>query len=87
VVNTGTATISSYQLNMDDSITLANPQAAFTGDGSSPIEAAASSDEAYLYQVISATGEIAIFAINGTNLEPAGTVSGLPLSIQGIVAR
>jgi 6-phosphogluconolactonase len=87
VVNTGTATISAYQVGTDGSIALANPQAAFTGDGSSPIDDAVSSDNAYLYQVVSATGQIAIFSVKGTSLTAAGTVSGLPLSIQGIVVR
>jgi DNA-binding beta-propeller fold protein YncE len=87
VVNTGTATISSYQIGNNGSLTLANHIAAFTGPGSSPIDNAASSDGAYLYQIISATGEIAIFNINGVALTPLPRVTGLPLSIQGIVAR
>ncbi|HEX4667455.1 MAG TPA: beta-propeller fold lactonase family protein [Chthoniobacterales bacterium] len=87
VVNTGTATISSYQIGAGGNLTLLNPAAASTGAGSTPIDAAASSDGAYLYDLLSATGEIAVFAINGGNLTPLSTVSGLPLSIQGIVVR
>jgi 6-phosphogluconolactonase len=87
VVNTGTATITSFQIGADGSISLFNPVAAFTGDGSSPIDVAASSDGNFLYVLLSATGQIAIYNINGGTLTPLRVVGGLPLSIQGIVAR
>jgi DNA-binding beta-propeller fold protein YncE len=61
--------------------------AAFTGDGSNPIDLAASSDGGFLYVLKSATGEIAAFKINGTALTPLFTQQGLPLSIQGIAAN
>jgi 6-phosphogluconolactonase len=87
VVNTGSATITSFQIGADGSISVLNPVAAFTGDGSSPIDAAASSDGSFLYVLLSATGQIAIYGINGGTLTPLSVVSGLPLTIQGIVAR
>lgn len=87
VVNTGTATISAYQVSASGELTLANAAAAFTGDATSPIDLAASSDGQFLYVLKSATGEIAAFQINGTSLSPLFTQGGLPLSIQGIVAR
>ena len=87
VVNTASASISSYDVGNDGSITLAQAVAASTGDGTVPIDAAASSDNQFLYQVLSATGEIAVFAIDGVALTPLSGVDGLPLSIQGIVAR
>ena len=87
VVNTGSATISSFQIAVDASISVVNPVAAFTGDGTTPIDAAASSDGSFLYVLLSATGQIAIYSINGGTLTPLPMVSGLPLSIQGIVAR
>ena len=59
----------------------------FTGDATSSIDLAASADGQFLYVLKSATGEIAAFQINGTSLTPLFTVGGLPLSIQGIVAR
>jgi 6-phosphogluconolactonase (cycloisomerase 2 family) len=86
VVNTASATISAYRIDTDASITLVDPAAASIAD-TVPIDAAASSDERFLYQVLSTTGQIAIFAINGSTLTPLTTVNGLPLSIQGIVAR
>ena len=87
VVNTASAAVSSYQIGTDASITLANPVAASTGTGTVPIDAAASSDGLFLYQVLSTTGQIAVFGISGSALTPLTTVSGLPLSIQGIAAR
>jgi DNA-binding beta-propeller fold protein YncE len=85
-VNTGSATISAFEVGADGSLTLLDPAAAFTGDGTSPIDAAASEDGQFLYVLLSATGEIAAFRIDGTKLTPLFTESGLPLSIQGIVA-
>ena len=87
VVNTGSATISAYQIDANGNLTLADADAGFTGDGSTPIDLAASNDGRFLYVLKSATGEIAIFQINGTSLTSLFTVSGLPLSIQGIVAQ
>jgi 6-phosphogluconolactonase len=87
LVNTGTATITSFQINGDGSLSLFNPVAASTGGGSSPIDVAASSDGNFLYVLLSATGQIVVYNINGGTLTPLRVVSGLPLSIQGIVAR
>jgi 6-phosphogluconolactonase (cycloisomerase 2 family) len=87
VVNTGTAVISAYEIGAGGELVMANATAGTTGDGSNPIDVAASADGAYLYVLKSATGEIAAFAINGSNLTPLFIQTGLPLSIQGIVAR
>jgi 6-phosphogluconolactonase len=86
VVNTASASISSYNIASDGSITLANAVAASIPD-TVPIDAAASGDGRFLYQVLSTTGQIAIFSISGTALTPLTTVDNLPLSDQGIVAR
>ena len=86
VVNTASAAISSYHIGNDASITLVNPVAGSTGTAV-PIDAAASRDEHFLYQVFSTTGQIAVFGINGSALTPLTIVGGLPLSIQGIAAR
>jgi 6-phosphogluconolactonase len=86
VVNTVSTNISSYHIDADASITLANPVAASTGTAV-PIDAAASPDGNFLYQVLSSTGQIAVFGINGSALIPLTIVNGLPLSIQGIAAH
>jgi 6-phosphogluconolactonase len=87
VINTVSATISSYQIGANAGIALANSVAASTGTNTVPIDAAASRDGRFFYQVLSATGQIAVFGINGTALNRIRIVDGLPLSIQGIVAR
>jgi len=87
IVNTGSATISSYGVGNDGSITLARSVATSTGDGTVPVDAAASSDNQFLYQVLSTTGQIAVFGINGVTLTPLSVGNGLPLSAQGIVAH
>jgi DNA-binding beta-propeller fold protein YncE len=87
IVNTGTATISAYQIGAGGNLLLVDADAAFTGDATSPIDLAATSDNQFLYVIKSATGEIAAFKINGTTLTPLFTQPGLPLSIQGIVAN
>jgi 6-phosphogluconolactonase (cycloisomerase 2 family) len=86
VVNTASANISSYNIASDGRITLANSVAASI-PGTVPIDAAASSDNQFLYQVLSTTGQIQVFGINGDLLTPLSIVNNLPLSIQGIVAR
>ncbi len=87
VVNTGTAIISAYQVGAGGNLLLVDPDAAFTGDGTSPIDLAASSDGKFLYVLKSATGEIAAFRINGNSLTQLFTQGGLPLSIQGIAVQ
>ena len=87
VVNTGTAKISAYQVGAGGNLLLVDPDAAFTGDGTSPIDLAASIDGKFLYVLKSATGEIAAFEINGSSLTPLFTQGGLRLSIQGIAVR
>jgi 6-phosphogluconolactonase (cycloisomerase 2 family) len=87
VVNTGTATISAYQIGAGGNLLLVDPDAAFTGDGTSPIDLEASENGQFLYVLKSATGEIAAYHISGTSLTPLFTQGGLPLSIQGIAVQ
>lgn len=87
VVNTGTATISSYGIGADGALTLLNPVAASTGHDTSPIDVAATSDGGFIYVLESAVGAITGYQVNGSSLTPLFTATGLPLSIQGIAAR
>jgi len=86
VVNTVTSTISAYHVGANGELSLANPAAANTG-GTVPIDLLASSDGQFLYVLESATGAIAAYRIDGTNLTPLFEKTGLPLSIQGIAGR
>lgn len=87
VVNTGSATISSYGIDASGNLTLLNPVAASTGANTSPIDLAASSDGKYIYVLESAVGSIAVYKVDGDKLDPVFEKTGLPLSIQGIVAQ
>ena len=87
VSNTGSSTISSYQVGVDGRLTLVNAVAANSGTGSAPIDSALSSDGRFLYVVDSARGGIVIFGVNGNNLAPLGSVTRLPTTLQGIAAR
>jgi 6-phosphogluconolactonase (cycloisomerase 2 family) len=87
VVNTVSGTISSYNVGSNGSLTLAKAVAGNPGATSNPIDLAITPDGQFLYVIKSALGAVGIFRVNGTSLTPINTVSGLPLSIQGIVAR
>jgi 6-phosphogluconolactonase len=87
VVNTVSGTISSYNVGSGGSITLAKAVAGNPGATSTPIDLSITPDGKFLYVIKSALGAIGIFRVSGTSLTPINTVGGLPLSIQGIVAR
>lgn len=87
VVNTVSGTISSYNVGANASLTLAKAVAGNPGSTSAPIDLDITPDGQFLYVIKSALGAVGIFRVNGTSLTPVNTVNGLPLSIQGIVAR
>ncbi len=87
VVNTVSGTISSYTVASDGHLSVAKAVAGNPGATSVPIDLSITPDGQYLYVIKSALGSVGIFRVNGTSLTPINTVSGLPLSIQGILAR
>jgi 6-phosphogluconolactonase (cycloisomerase 2 family) len=87
VVNTVSGTISSYSVSSDGHLSLAKAVAGNPGATSGPIDLAITPDGQYLYVIKSPLGSIGIFRVNGTSLTPVSSVNGLPLSMQGIVAR
>jgi 6-phosphogluconolactonase (cycloisomerase 2 family) len=88
VVNTGTFTISSYQIGLDGTLNLLEPIAASTGSLTTPIDLAATADGSFIYVLKSAVGAIEIFRVdNSARLTRVGAQTGLPLSIQGIAAQ
>jgi 6-phosphogluconolactonase len=86
VSNTPSGTLSSYQTAASGRLNLLAPVAA-SEPGSAPIDMALSRDNRFLYVQDSANGRVLIFLVRGTTLRPAGSVDGLPTSLQGIVAR
>jgi 6-phosphogluconolactonase len=87
VSNTRSATLSSYSVARDGTLTLLEAVAASTGAGSAPIDSALSRDSRFLYVVDSTLGRVLAFKANAGTLTAIGRRSGLPVSVQGIVAR
>lgn len=85
VSNTGSGTISSYQIARNGDLTLSQAIAANTGGA--PIDSSLSRDSKFTYVVDSAMGRVLILRANAGNLTSIGTVSSLPTSIQGIAAQ
>lgn len=85
--NTGSDTISSYRVNFNGSLELAEPIAANTGDG--PIDLAISSDGRFLYVNNRNGGAIGAYRLNPNGrLSPIhGGADQLPTSINGMAAR
>ena len=76
VANAGSATVSSYRVAHDGSVSLRNATAAHTGAGA--VDLAVSSDQRYLYQVAAGAGEIDVFAVGvDGGLTPVSVVAGL----------
>src|SRR5262245_43178464 len=86
--NTGSGTISSYEIGPGGSLALMNGTAASTGIGSSPIDLAFANGSRYLYVVDGAMGVIHGFKVEqNKSLTPIGDTPGIPLGSQGIAAR
>lgn len=87
ISNTASSTLSSYHVAADGQLTLVKAVAANTGSGSAPIDSALSQDGDFLYVLDSALGKVLIFRVNGNSLRSAGSVTGLPTTLQGIAAQ
>lgn len=88
VSNTGSSSISSYQLDSLGTLSLLRSVAANTGSGTAPIDMALSDRSKYLYVNDNAFQMVRSFVINkdGT-LTSIDNDGGLPFGIQGIAAR
>lgn len=86
VSNTGSGTLSTYEVSPSGTLSLASALTTKV-PGSAPIDSALSSDGAFLYADDSARGRILSFTVHGASLTQLATVSGLPTTIQGIVAE
>ena len=85
--NTGSSSISSFAIGSDGSLTLLDPQAGLTGEGSSPIDMALSNNGRFLYAISGGTSTISIFRIQSDgSLEHRGEVS-VPAGSLGLAAR
>ena len=88
VSNTGSSSISSYQLDSLGTLSLLQSVAGNTGSGSAPIDMALSDKSRFLYVNDNAFQMVRSFAVNkdGT-LTSIDSDGGLPFGIQGIAAR
>lgn len=86
VSNTGSGTLSAYQVGASGALSLSSAVAAKVA-GSAPIDSALSPDGAFLYVDDSAHGRVLAFSVHGAGLQHLATVSGLPATIQGITAE
>jgi 6-phosphogluconolactonase (cycloisomerase 2 family) len=88
VSNTGSDTISTYNIDVDGTLTLANAVAADTGPDSAPRDTALSNNGQILFVQTEGGQSVSIFHVenNGT-LTPVDTIGGLPFGAQGIAAK
>jgi 6-phosphogluconolactonase len=89
VSNTGSSTISSYQVGAGDrTLTLLNPIAADTGANSAPIDMALNNSSRFLFVLLGGAQAVASYRVerDGT-LTLVDTEGGLPLGAQGIAAK
>lgn len=86
--NTGSGSVSSYQLASSGALTLLDSVAAGTGAMSAPIDMALSNGSRYLYVHAAGLQTVEAFRVETDgSLTPIGSVGGLPFGAQGIAAR
>ena len=84
--NTGSGSISSYDVERDGSISLLESVAANTGAGSAPTDMALDADR-HLFVVGSGTGTVGAYRVSGDGgLAPVDIVGGLPAGSTGLAA-
>jgi 6-phosphogluconolactonase len=84
--NTGSGTLSAYQIAGNGTLNLESAVAASIVPGN-PIDSSLSSNGAFLYVEDSSQGRIVIFHVTGASLKQIGSVTGLPTTLQGIAAQ
>lgn len=86
--NTGSASISGYRVGHDGSLTLLDADGVTAATGAGPLDLAFSRNGRYLYSLNGAGGSLSAFRVEADGLlAPVATVSGLPATANGLVAR
>jgi 6-phosphogluconolactonase (cycloisomerase 2 family) len=90
VTNTGSASISGYQLDQDGTITLLDADGVTATTGAMPIDMALSRNSKFLYTLNSGSNSISLFTVSNsdgslTSLGP--DVTGIPAGATGLAAR
>jgi 6-phosphogluconolactonase len=87
-INTGSGTISSYEVSPEGHLTLLDPTAASPGSGSTPTDPALSNDGRFLYVRDPLLNTVDAFRVEANgSLTPLGTTKGVPTGGQGLAAR
>ena len=85
--NTASGTISSYEITRDGTLSLLNPTAAVTGNGTAPTDMALSSDSRFFFAREGGSNSVAGFRVEADGgLTPVGSMDGIPAGAQGIAA-
>ncbi len=88
--NTGSGSISGYEIDRDGALTLLNAdgRTADTGAGSAPTDLALSENGRFLFVLNSAAHSIGAFRIlRSGQLQPVAAIGGLPAGANGLAAR
>jgi 6-phosphogluconolactonase len=86
--NTGSASISGYRVGHDGSLALLDADGVTAATGAGPLDLAFSRNGRYVYSLNAAGGSVSAFRVEADgSLAPVATVSGLPATASGLVAR
>ena len=86
-INSASASISAIEVQPDGALQLLAAVAATTPSGSVPIDATFTPGGRYVYVISTSDGSMTGFSVQNGVLTQVASMTGLPLSIQGIAAR
>jgi 6-phosphogluconolactonase (cycloisomerase 2 family) len=85
--NTGSNSISGYQVEVSGALRLLTPSGVTATTGATPIDEAVSDGGAFLYALDSGSHAISAYAVTGGSLAPVQTLPGIPATAVGLAAR
>ena len=88
LTNTGSNTITGYRISSSGALTRLRVDGINGSTGAGPIDAALSTDGAFLYTLNAGGHSVSIFRVDGQgNLVAAGTTAGVPVGATGLLVR
>jgi 6-phosphogluconolactonase (cycloisomerase 2 family) len=85
VTNAGTGNMSGFAIAQDGSASLLNADGVTAVTGGNPTDVAVSHNSRYLYALINALNQIAVFEIGADgSLTPRAPLTGVPASLAGL---
>jgi 6-phosphogluconolactonase len=86
--NTGSGTLSSFEIGFNGKLTVADSKAGITGKATAPIDLAIGPESRFLYTLNSGNESISSFSVGlDGELAPLTTLTGLPDGANGLIAR